>query len=91
ITYLQNETNLTRKSIVEILVKSNTLEDFKKNPQLYLEEATNIIRRTMKSFIVDGIKYEKIGSGEFYSQDLFETEDLFGYLKDELNKAEDSS
>lgn len=89
ITYLQNETNLTRKSIVEILVKSNTLEDFKKNPQLYLEEATNIIRRTMKSFIVDGIKYEKIGSGEFYSQDLFETEDLFGYLKDELNKEGD--
>ena len=89
ITYLQNETNLTRKSIVEILVKSNTLEDFKKNPQLYLEEATNTIRRTMKSFIVDGIKYEKIGSGEFYSQDLFETEDLFGYLKDELNKEGD--
>ena len=89
ITYLQNETNLTRKSIVEILVKSNTLEDFKKNPKLYLEEATNIIRRTMKSFIVDGIKYEKIGSGEFYSQDLFETEDLFGYLKDELNKEGD--
>ena len=89
ITYLQNETNLTRKSIVEILVKSNTLEDFKKNPQLYLEEAINIIRRTMKSFIVDGIKYEKIGSGEFYSQDLFETEDLFGYLKDELNKEGD--
>jgi type III restriction enzyme len=89
ITYLQNETNLTRKSIVEILVKSNTLEDFKKNPQLYLEEATNTIRRTMKSFIVDGIKYEKIGSGEFYSQDLFEIEDLFGYLRDELNKEGD--
>ena len=86
ITYLQNETNLTRKSIVEILTRTETLDSFKKNPQLYLEKVTDIIEKTMKNFIVDGIKYEKIGNGEFYSQDLFEAQELFGYLKDEMNK-----
>lgn len=86
ITYLQNETNLTRKSIVEILTRTETLDSFKKNPQLYLEKVTDIIKKTMKNFIVDGIKYEKIGNGEFYSQDLFEAQELFGYLKDEMNK-----
>lgn len=86
ITYLQNETNLTRKSIVEILTRTETLDSFKKNPQLYLEKVTDIIKKTMKNFIVDGIKYEKIGNGEFYSQDLFEAQELFGYLKDKMNK-----
>ena len=86
ITYLQNETNLTRKSIVKILTKSKTLNSFKKNPQLYLEQASDIIKRTMKLFIVDGIKYEKIGDAEYYSQELFEQNEIFGYLKDEMSR-----
>lgn len=86
ITYLQNETNLTRRSIVRILTESGTLHSFKKNPQLYLEQASSIIKRTMKLFIVDGIKYEKIGDMEYYSQELFENNEIFGYLKDEMNK-----
>lgn len=40
----------------------------------------------MRTFIVDGIKYEKLGEEEYYCQELFETEDLFGYLKTEMNK-----
>ncbi len=80
ITYLQNETNLTRKSIVRILTKSKTLNSFKKNPQLYLEQASDIIKRTMRLFIVDGIKYEKIGDVEYYSQELFENNEIFGFF-----------
>lgn len=88
ITYLQNETNLTRKSIVEILTKTNTLDSFKKNPQTYLEEVSSIIKNTMKTFIVDGIKYEKIGDKEYYSQELFENKEIFTYLKSEAEKQE---
>ena len=86
ITYLQNETNLTRKSIVNILTRSKTLDSFKKNPQSYLEQAANIIKGSMKAFIVDGIKYEKIGDVEYYSQELFKNSEIFGYLKDEMSK-----
>lgn len=86
VSYLQNETNLTRRSIVDILTKTSTLNRFKKDPQMYLEQVTDIIKRTMRTFIVDGIKYQKIGDSEYYSQELFETEDLFGYLKTEMNK-----
>lgn len=85
ISYLQNETNLTRKSIVGILTKTKTLKCFTKDPQAYLEQVSNIIKRTMKNFIVDGIKYEKIGDSEYYSQEIFEEEELFGYLKTEMN------
>ncbi|MEG1086878.1 MAG: type III restriction endonuclease subunit R, partial [Cetobacterium sp.] len=86
LTYLQNETNLTRDAIVKILTGSKTLESFKKDPQKYMEQSSEIIRNVMSSFIVDGIKYEKIGDFEYYKQELFETEDLFGYLRDELHK-----
>lgn len=86
LSYLQNETNLTRKAIVKILITSKTLNTFKKNPQLYLEQATDIIKRIMKSFVVDGIKYEKLGESEYYCQELFEDKELIGYLKTEANE-----
>ena len=86
ITYLQNEINLTRKSIVSILTKTKTLNSFKKNPQSYLEQVSDIIKRKMKKLLVDGIKYEKIGNTDYYSQELFKNSEIFGYLKDEMSK-----
>ena len=85
VTYLQNETNLTRKSIVDILTRTKTLNSFKKDPQAYLEQVSDIIKRTMRLFIVDGIKYEKIGNNQYYAQEIFEESELFGYLKTEMN------
>jgi type III restriction enzyme len=80
IAYLQNETNLTRKTIVDILIRSKTLHLFKKNPQRYLEQVAQIITAKMRHMIVDGIKYTKIGDDEYYAQELFENEELTGYL-----------
>ena len=90
ITYLQNGTNLTRKTIVDILVGSKTLNAFKKNPQKYMEEALSIISHKMRGMIIDGIKYTKIGDDEFYAQELFETEELQGYLNHNMIKSDRS-
>lgn len=59
ITDLQNKTNLTRKTIIDILINSKRLEDFKKNPQKYIEEVTKIIRKNLRLMVVDGISYSK--------------------------------
>ncbi|NJJ36506.1 DEAD/DEAH box helicase family protein [Clostridioides difficile] len=80
ISYLQNKTNLTRKTIVEILIKSKSLYLFKKNPQRYMEDVAQVIISIMRIMIVDGIKYTKLGDLEYYAQELFETKELFGYL-----------
>ncbi|ELY3617769.1 TPA: DEAD/DEAH box helicase family protein [Cronobacter sakazakii] len=90
ITYLQNETNLTRRTIVSIINKSGRLESFKNNPQKFIEQAGNIIKSQMRLFIVDGIKYHKIGDDQFYAQELFQENELFGYLKNNMVKAEKS-
>jgi len=80
ITYLQNETNLTRKNIVDILIKSGKLESFKNNPQKFIDGAIKIIKKTMSIFIVDGIKYQKIGADSYFAQECFEEQELYGYL-----------
>jgi len=80
ITYIQNETNLTRKTIVEILKMSGKLNDFKNNPQKFLDKTIEVIKKTMNLFIIDGIKYQKIGDEFYYVQECFENEELVGYL-----------
>ena len=90
LSYLQNETNLKRKSILEILIKSERLEDFKDNPQKFIDEVKGIIKREMCRFVIDGIKYQKIGDDYFYAQELFKDEELIGYLNKNMIKAERS-
>ncbi len=80
VSFLQNETNLTRRSIVEILRRSERLDDFKRNPNKFIEQVSEIVKRQMQLFIVDGIKYHRIGDDVFYGQELFEDKELFGYI-----------
>ena len=85
ISYLQNETNLTRRSLAKILIDSKRLDDFKKNPQMFIDGAVAIIKEVMAKFIVDGIKYHKLnGADGIWAQELFESEELVGYLNQNM-------
>ena len=88
VTFLQNQTDLTRKTIVRILTESNTLDQFKKNPQEYMEKCARLINNEMKNLIKNGIKYTK--TGEYYNQELFDSEELYGYLDKTMIKASKS-
>ena len=81
LSFLQSETSLTRKTIVNIILKSNTLKYLERNPQRYCDDAVKILKNTMSNFIVDGIKYEKL-ENQFYGQELFDTKELNTYLKE---------
>jgi type III restriction enzyme len=87
VTYLQDATNLTRRSVIDILQRSGRLKDFKSNPQKFIEQATAILQQAMRLALVDGIKYHKIGDGHFYAQELFESAELRGYLNDNMQTA----
>lgn len=84
LTDLQDKTHLTRKSIARILSESGRLADFKRNPQQFIEFAAEAINRTKRLALVDGIKYQKLGDEYYYAQELFEEEELIGYLKNTL-------
>ena len=85
LTDLQDKTSLTRRSICRILLESKRLNAFKRNPQQFIELAAEIINRKKRMALVDGIKYQRIGATEYYAQQLFETEELTGYIKTMIN------
>ena len=85
LTELQDRTQLTRRSIYRILVGSQRLGDFKRNPQQFIELAASIINRCKRRVLVDGIKYQRIGDRSYYAQQLFEQEELTGYLRNMLD------
>jgi type III restriction enzyme len=84
ITDLQDKTQLTRTSIVKILTESKRLQDFVRNPQQFIDGAAEAINRTKRLALVDGIRYHKIGKDYYYAQELFQQEELKGYLKNTL-------
>ena len=85
LTELQDRTQLTRRSIQRILCESGRLSDFKRNPQQFIELAGQVINRCKQQALVDGIKYQRLGDESYYAQELFEQEELTGYLKNMLN------
>ncbi len=80
LTELQNRTQLTRRSISRILSDSGRLDDFRVNPQKFIETAAEAINRRKRLALVDGIKYQRSGSESYYAQERFVKEELTGYL-----------
>jgi type III restriction enzyme len=90
LTDLQDKTQLTRRTIARILTESGRLNDFKRNPQQFIELAAEAINRAKRLAIVDGIKYQRLGDEFYYAQELFEQEELMGYLKNMLTDTQKS-
>lgn len=80
ITHLQNETGLTRKSIVGILIKSGKLGLLKLNPQEFINNSSKIIRNMLSIHIVNGISYSLIAGESYTLKEVFTSNELFGYL-----------
>lgn len=79
LSYLQRETELTRKTIADIIIKSNKLDEFIVNPQKYMDEVAGIIKNELHKIMINGIKYEKIADLE-WSMRLFENKEILSYL-----------
>jgi type III restriction enzyme len=83
LAYLQNETELTRSTLVRILKESGRLTEFFVNPQRFMDSVAAILKSELHQLIVDGIKYERIPTtdAEFqWRQELFKNEELINYL-----------
>lgn len=80
IRYIQDETKLTRKTVTEIVIGSKRLDDFRNNPQKYMEAVVQILRKNIRRMLLSGIKYEKVAGMEFYKQEVFEESELKGDL-----------
>lgn len=83
LAYLQNETGLTRATLVRVLAESGRLADLLTNPQRFLDAIAEALRGTMRRLLVDGIKYERLPKGlpgSEWEMLLFRNEELVSYL-----------
>ncbi|SHF21149.1 type III restriction-modification system endonuclease [Thermomonas hydrothermalis] len=90
LTQLQDRTQLTRRTICRVLTGCGRLDDFKRNPQAFIELAAEAINRCKRLAIVDGIKYQRLGDEYYYAQELFEQEELTGYIRNMLTETRKS-
>ena len=79
IGYLQRETELTRSTLVRILVESGRVGQALKNPQQFMEQAASAIKHAKRELMVDGIRYERL-AGQVYEMQLFENDEIESYL-----------
>ena len=84
IAQLQNLTHLTRSAVSRILAASGRLDDFRNNPQRFIQTAAEVINRGKRQQLVDGIKYQRLGDEHYYAQELFQQRELVAYLKNTL-------
>ncbi|MCO5248775.1 MAG: DEAD/DEAH box helicase family protein [Chitinophagales bacterium] len=79
LAYIQNKTELTRDTILQILKKSGKISEVLINPQMFMDNTTNAIKSVLYDLMIDGIKYEKIG-GKLYEMTLFDDSDFEIYM-----------
>lgn len=76
---LQEQTELTRVTLLAIIKRCGRLEEFRNNPQGFISEAARSIHKALDELLVDGIRYEKL-AGEHYRMALFDQPELQTYL-----------
>jgi type III restriction enzyme len=79
IAYIQSKTELTRDTITQIVLKSNRLGEIFNNPQLFMDNATQLIKHELDLLKIKSIQYEKI-AGQYYEMNLFESGETEQYL-----------
>ena len=83
LAYLQNETELTRSTLVHILKESGRLSEFFINPQSFMDTVSDILKNELHRLLIDGIKYERIPDTEpnaEWEMLLFKNEEIVNYL-----------
>lgn len=74
LSQLQGETRLTRSTLARILIDSDRLGDFLRNPSVFSAWATKAINKAMSAIVEDGVTYERV-EGLDYKQHLFDKDD----------------
>jgi type III restriction enzyme len=70
IAELQESTSLTRATLVDVLIDSERLGEFPKNPNDFIVAIKAVISRQLATIVNDGIQYEKIQGSVYELREL---------------------
>lgn len=77
---LDGQTLARRSVIAEILKQCGRGRDFLNNPQMFIENAAEIIRDACRNIAIDGISYKKLYGEDYYVQEIFDSAELIANL-----------
>lgn len=80
LSILDGQTLARRSVIAEILKQSGRGQDFLNNPQMFMENAAQIIRDVCYCLAIDGISYKRLYGEEYYVQEIFDSAELIANL-----------
>lgn len=80
LTILRSELRLRKATLLEIFRRSRRMADYLNNPERFMEEALIILRDCKAEMIVDGIRYMKVAGEEYSIAEIFDKDELIGYL-----------
>jgi len=72
VKYIEDETKLTRNTVLKILSETNNLSPLFKNPHRYAEKVVDIIKWKLKEFAVENINYYELD--ESFGVNIFNRE-----------------
>ncbi|MFH1296237.1 MAG: DEAD/DEAH box helicase, partial [Bacteroidota bacterium] len=90
LAYIQSKTELTRSTILEILKNSKRIKELLLNPQFFMDNAVSKIKEELHQLMIDGIKYEKIGT-KIYEMTLFDDSGFEIFIDEFTHTVKDSS
>ncbi|MBC7721929.1 MAG: DEAD/DEAH box helicase family protein [Pedobacter sp.] len=79
LSYIQNKTELTRDTILQILKKSTRINELLINPQMFLDNTIKVIKEQLQQLMIEGITYKKI-ENKIYEMTLFDDADFEIYF-----------
>jgi type III restriction enzyme len=91
LTDLQDRTQLTRRSLVHILDGVRSSDGLQTQPSGLHRDFRRGHQPDKRLALVDGIKYQRIGPDHYYGQELFQQEELTGYLRNMLTVKQSSN
>ena len=71
---------IKRETVLRILQESGRVDDFLRNPQLFAERFTEIVKHHRHELAIDGISYIKLDGEYYYAQEIFDVEEFIGNL-----------
>jgi type III restriction enzyme len=90
LSVLADRTQLTRRTLAYVLEASNTLNQFRSNPQAYIDQVSHALTVAMEEYLLDGLRYDPVDperpeADRSYSLSLLSEADVAGYTGPEGN------
>ncbi|MDT8321937.1 MAG: hypothetical protein RQ826_15575, partial [Xanthomonadales bacterium] len=83
VSQVQARTGLAKSTIAQILLESERLEDARNNPQLFIEQAAELINTQKRQLLVGGVEYFRL-DGAVFEMHRFHDDDLLEVFENNL-------